>query len=109
MPIKIDSTISILTGQMTDAAVKKGVEMIGKWETDLEKAEFTGAKTIHADLVKLRHHLEGGDLDGAVIAELLVKMGKSTENAANHAKGETVGKLVSLGQALGKAGKSLHG
>jgi hypothetical protein len=108
MPTKIDSTISILTGKMTDAAVKKGVEMIGKWETDLEKAEFTGAKTIHSDLVKLREHLEGDVLDGATIAALLVKMGKSTENAAKHAKGDTVGKLESLGQALGKAGKSIH-
>ena len=108
MPTKIDSTISILTGKMTDAAVKKGVEMIGKWEADLEKAEFTGAKTIHADLVKLRNHLEGGDLDGATIAELLVKMGKSTESASKHAKGDTAGKLESLGQALAEAGKKIH-
>ena len=109
MPTRIDLTIHALTGPLTEAAAKKGAEMIGKWEADIEKAEFVGAKTIHADLVKLRHHLEGGSLDGSPIAALLVKLGESTKRAAGHAEGSTGAKLESLSQALIKAGEGLHG
>ncbi len=107
MPTRIDPTIHVLTGPLTEAAAKKGVEMIGKWEADIEAAEFTGAKTIHGDLVKLRHHLETGKFDG--IGELLVKLGGSTSRAAAHAEGTTGTKLETLGQALAKAGEGLGG
>ena len=109
MPTRIDPTIHLLQDLLADKAAKKGAEQIGKWEADIEKAEFTGAKTIHADLIKLQRHLEGGTLDGAVISELLVKVGESTERAAKHAEGGTATKLESLGQALVKAGQGLHG
>jgi hypothetical protein len=107
MPTRIDPTIKILTSQLTSTATKKGVEMIGRWEADLEKADWRGAKTVHEDLVKLRHHLEGGTPDGAVIAELLVKLGESTGRAAAHAKGDMGVQLSNLGQALVNAGQGL--
>jgi hypothetical protein len=106
MSTKIDSTIHLLTQKLTEAAVKHGAEMIGKWEADLEKAEWRGAKTIHADLTKLRHHLEGNTRDGVAIGELLIKLGESTERAAAHAESDG-DKLESLGQALISAGKGL--
>ncbi|THF69593.1 hypothetical protein E7T06_11285 [Deinococcus sp. Arct2-2] len=109
MPTKIDSTIGTLTGPLTSAAKKKGAQTIAKWEADLEKAEWTGAKTIHADLGKLRRHLEDGQTDGAALADLLVKLGESTERAAKQAKGSASGKLEGLGQALVKAGEGLRG
>ncbi len=108
MSTNIDSTIHVLKGQLNAAAVQKGAQMIGKWEADLEHADWVGAKTIHADLVKLRHHLESGKLDGATIGKLLIKLGESTERAAIHAKGDTVDHLKSLGQALVKAGEGLR-
>ena len=108
MTTKIDSTINVLKSHLTGAAAKKGAETIGQWEADLEKAEWRGAKTIHEDLVKLRHHLEGGAPDGAVIGALLVKLGESTERAAAHAEGDTGSKLESLGQALVRAGDGLR-
>ncbi len=107
MPTRIDPTLHILTEPLTEAAAKKGAEMIGKWEADVEAGEFTGAKTIHADLVKLRHHLETGKFDG--VGELLVKLGGSTHRAAGHAEGATAGKLEKLGEALTKAGEGLGG
>ena len=109
MPTRIDPTINLLKNQLTGAAAKKGAEMIGKWEADLEKADFTGAKTIHTDLVKLQHHLEGDALDGTTIAELMVKLGESTARAAKHTEGTTSSKLESLGQALVTAGEGLRG
>ena len=109
MPTRIDPTINLLKSQLTGAAAKKGAEMIGKWEADLGKADFTGAKTIHTDLVKLQHHLEGDTLDGTTISELMVKLGESTARAAKHAEGNTSGKLESLGQALVTAGQGLRG
>jgi uncharacterized protein YjbI with pentapeptide repeats len=109
MSKKIDSTTELFQGKLTGAAVKTGAKMISKWQTDLEKAEFSGAKTIHADLGKLRRHLEGDDLNGATIGELLVKLGRSTERAAKLAKGVTASKLENLGQTLVKAGESLSG
>ena len=108
MPTNIDSTINVLKGQLNATAVQKGTQMISKWEADLEQADWLGAKTIHADLIKLRHHLEGGKLDSATIAKLLIKLGESTERAAVHAKNDTVGHLKSLGQALVKAGEGLQ-
>ena len=109
MPTRIDPTINVLKGQLHRAAVKKGAEIIRKWEPDLEKANWRGAKTIHGDPVKLRHHLEGDKLDGATIAELMVKLGESAERAAPHTEGNTSGKLESLGQVLVKAGEGLRG
>lgn len=109
MPTRIDPTINLLQDLLSDTAAKKGAEIIGKWEGDIEKAEFTGAKTIHADLVKLQHHLQSGTLDGATIAGLLVKLSESTERAAKHAEGNSAGKLESLAQALVKAGEGLRG
>jgi uncharacterized protein YjbI with pentapeptide repeats len=109
MSKKIDSTIELFNGKLSEAAVKQGAKMIAKWQTDLEKAEFSGAKTIHADLTKLRRQLEGEELDGAAIGALLVKLGGSTGRAAKQAKGANVSKLESLGQALVKAGESLGG
>lgn len=106
MATQIEPTINILQ-DLTNAAVKKGVEKIAKWEGDLEKADFTGAKTIHSDLAKLRKHLEGESLDGKAIGALLVKLGESTGHASKHAEGKTVQQLELLGQALVKAGKSL--
>ena len=108
MPTNIDSTIHVLKGQLNATAVQKGTQMISKWEADLERADWLGAKTIHADLVKLRHHLEGGKLDGATIAKLLIKLGESTERAAVHTKDDTIGHLKSLSQALVKASESLR-
>jgi uncharacterized protein YjbI with pentapeptide repeats len=107
MSKKIDSTTELFQGKLSEAAIKQGAKMISKWQADLEKAEFSGAKTIHADLTKLRRHLEGDELDGATIGGLLVKLGGSTGRASKLAKGVTVGKLESLGQALVKAGESL--
>lgn len=108
MPTRIDPTINVLKGHLNGTAVKKGAEVISKWEADLEKVDWCGAKTIHGDLVKLRRHLEGNKQDGATIVELLVKLGESTERAATHAKGDTGTKLESLGQTLVKAGKGLR-
>lgn len=107
MSTKIDSTLTLVKGRLTEAAVKHGAEMIGKWEADLEKAEWHGAKTIHADLTKLRHYLEGDARDGVAIGELMVKLGESTERAAAHAESGADGKIESLGQALISAGKGL--
>jgi hypothetical protein len=106
MSTKIDSTIHLLTEKLTEAAVKHGAEIIGKWEADLENAEWRGAKTIHTDLTKLRHHLEGDTRDGVAIGELLIKLGESTDLAATHSEGDG-GKIESLGQALISAGKGL--
>lgn len=109
MPTRIDPTIHLLQDLLADKAAKKGAELIGKWEGDIEKAEITGAKTIHADLIKLQKHLEGDNLDGAAIGDLLTKLGESTERAAKHAEGANAAKIESLGQALVKAAGSLHG
>ena len=109
MPTRIDPTINVLKGQLNAAAAKKGVEMIGKWEGDLEKADWRGAKIIHENLGKLRRHLEGGELNGATIGGLLVTLGEETGRAASHAQGDTTGKLNSLSQALIDAGKGLGG
>lgn len=106
MATQIEPTINILK-ELTTAAVKKGVEKIVKWEGDLEKADFSGAKGIHTDLTKLRKHLEGESLDGAAIGELLIKLGESTGKASKHAEGKTVEQLEMLGHALVKAGESL--
>lgn len=108
MTIRIDSTLDVLRGRLTGAAVKRGAEMIGEWEADLEKADRRGAKSIRADLAHLRRRLESGALDGVVIGALLVKLGGSTVYAAAHAEGDTGGKLESLGRALVQAGKGLR-
>lgn len=107
MSTKIDSTIHLLTDKLTEAAAKHGAEIIGKWETDLEAADFRGAKTIHADLTKLRHHLEGESLNGVAIGELLVNLGGSTERAAAHVEGTQAERLAKMGEALISAGKGL--
>ena len=113
MTTKIESTLDALKGHLTEAAAQKGAEMIGRWEADLEKADWRGAKTIHTDLVKLRRHLDSGALDssvldGVLIGALLVKLGGATAHAAALAEGDAGGKLEGLGRALVLAGKGLR-
>lgn len=113
MTTRIDLTFAILKDQLTKSAARKGAEIIGAWEADLEKANWRGAKTIHTDLVKLRRHLEagaveGGTLDGVLIGALMIKLGGSTMHAAAHAEGDPGRKLQSLGRALVAAGKGLR-
>ena len=107
MTKSIDSTIELLKGKLTEAAAKKAPAAIQKWEDELEKADWRGAKTIHEDLGKLRRHLEGTSTDESTISELLIKLGNSTSHAAAHADGEGRTKLESLGSALVKAGEGL--
>ena len=107
MTKSIDSTIELLKGKLTEAAAKKAPAAIQKWEDELEKADWRGAKTIHEDLGKLRRHLEGTSTDESTIGELLVKLGNSTSHAAAHAEGEGRTALESLGAALVKAGEGL--
>lgn len=107
MSTKIDATIHLLSDKLTETAAKHGAEIIGKWEADLEAADFRGAKTIHADLTKLRHHLEGGELNGVAIGELLVNLGGSTERAAAHAEGTQGERLAKMAETLISAGKGL--
>ncbi len=107
MSTKIDSTIHLLSEKLTETAAKHGAEIIGKWEADLEAADFHGAKTIYADLTKLRHHLEGGELNGVAIGEMLVGLGGSTERAAAHAEGTSGERLAKMAETLIRAGKSL--
>ncbi len=106
---QVDSTIELLKGKLEEAAAKKAPAIIGKWEAEMEKAEWRGAKTIHEDLGKLRHHLEGDAHDKSAISELLVKLGHSTTHAAAHADGDDRKKLETLGGALVKAGQQLEG
>jgi len=107
MSTKIDSTIHLLSEKLTETAAKHGAEIIGKWEADLEAADFRGAKTIHTELGTLRHHLEGGKLDGAVVGELMVKLGEATERAAAHAEGTSGERLAKMAETLIRAGKGL--
>ena len=106
MPTRIQPTVTALQGQLQDLEPKKGLELIGKWEHDLEHADWRGAKTIHANLLALRRQLEG-ELDGAKIKELLTKLGEETTRAAAHVEGNTGEQLKGLGQALEQAGNSL--
>ena len=107
MPTRIQPTIDALKGNLQDIAAKRGVELIGRWEGDLGQAEWRGAKTIHADLVALRRHLEGEELDGAKIKELLVKLGQETARAASHAEGTAGEGLKRLGEALEQSAQTL--
>ena len=113
MTTTITSTLDVLKGHLIGAAAQKGAERIRQWEADLGGADWRGARAIRADLVKLRHHLEGSALedgapDGVVIGALLVKLGGATACAAAHAGGDTGGGLEHLGRALVQAGKGLR-
>ena len=107
MSNKIETTIQLLTGKLSEAAIKQGVETISQWEAELLAADFRGADALYADLTKLRHHLESGSLSGVAIGELLVSLGGSTERAAAHAEGTQGEGLAKLGEALIHTGKGL--
>ncbi len=104
---KLDDTIEMLKGKLEQAAAKTAVKSIEKWETTLEDAEWRGAKTIHEDLGRLRKHLEGDDLDGAKIGDLLVKLGESTSRVAGHEEQKGIEKVDQLGKALVAAGEKM--
>ena len=107
MSTRIQPTITALSGNLQDLDPKKGIDLLSKWEDDLESADWRGAKTIHGNLAALRRHLEGGDLDPAKIGELLTALGQETARAAAHVEGNTGEQLKELGQALETAGGSL--
>ena len=107
MSNKIEITLHLLTNTLTEAVVKQGIETISLWEADLKTADFRGADTLYDDLTRLRHHLEGGNLSGVAIGELLVSLGGSTERAAALVEGPQGDSLSKMGGALIHAGKSM--
>lgn len=106
MPTDIQTTIDTLSGDLSQIAPEDGTALIGSWLNDLEDADWRGAKTLHADLVSLRHQLESDAPDAGRISDLLVKLGESAERAAP--EGGQVGEQVTkLASTLMDAGKRL--
>lgn len=106
MPTDIQTTIDALSGDLSKLDAGDGAALIESWLSDLEDADWRGAKTLHADLVSLRHQLDSGEPDAGRISDLLVKLGESAERAAP--EGGQVGEQVTkLASTLMDAGKRL--
>lgn len=106
MPTDIQTTIDALAGDLSTLDASDGLGLIESWLSDLENADWRGAKTLHADLVSLRHQLESDAPDASRISELLVKMGESTERAAPDS-GQVGEQVTKLASTLMDAGKRL--
>ncbi len=109
MAASIDSTIKALQNGITDMSPEQGVKSIDGWITKLESADFRGAKGIRDNLVKLKKHLESGNLDGAAIGQLLSTLGGATVRAAGQANGKDGTKVQELGEALNSCATELEG
>ncbi|KQR27811.1 hypothetical protein [Deinococcus sp. Leaf326] len=106
MPTDIQTTIDALSGDLSKLDAGDGAALIESWLSDLENADWRGAKTLHADLVSLRHQLDSDAPDAGRISDLLVKLGESAERAAPD--GGQVGEQVTkLASTLMDAGKRL--
>ena len=106
--MSLDTTIKALGGSLTDLGVAKGVKNIDSWLETLADADFRGAQTIHANLEKLKTHLEAETPDGAAIGQLLKTLGEETGRAASHHADNAEGKKITqLAELLGSAGGSL--
>lgn len=102
---KLEATIKALQDGLTHLGIAAGVKSIDGWMETLEKADFSGAKTIHEHLDKLKGQLQADKPDGSAITATLKTLGHETTKAASHADGEAADKIKQLGEALASAGK----
>jgi len=102
---KLEATINALHGGLTQLGIAAGVKNIDGWMETLEQADFTGAKTIHEHLGKLKSELQAGTPNGAAIMASLKSLGEETTKVAGQVDGEAGQKIAHLGEHLTKAGK----
>jgi hypothetical protein len=100
MPKRFADTEAAISKGLENIASNAAIKLIEAWESELEQADFTGAKSIAGDLERLKKALGKDSPDADNIYKLLAKLGQATVKAADKADGATADKVRSLGEAL---------
>lgn len=105
MPKRFAATEAAAEKGLAHVSPKSGASLVASWVTELETADFSGAKGLHGDLVRLHKELEKDEPNGAAIAKILGKLGPATTKSADKAEDPKVAEKVrSLGEALTSSG-----
>lgn len=105
MPKRFAATNAAIEKGLENATPKSAVGLIESWETELENAEFTGVKGIHADLERLKKELQKDEPRGETVTKLIGRLGAATTKSADRIEDEKVAEQVrALGQALSNSG-----
>jgi len=106
MTARFADTMKAIEAGVTAMAVDKAVKNIEGWEAHLESLDETGAKTIHADLGRLKRLLQAEPIDGDAVKELVGKLAAATVRIAGRAEGKRATEVEALGKALESAAEA---
>ena len=105
MPQRFKATENAIEKGLENATPKSAIGLIESWEAELDNADFTGVKGLHADLERLKKELEKDEPKGETITKLIGKLGAATTKSADKIEDEKVAEKVRhLGQALTSSG-----
>jgi hypothetical protein len=101
MPKRFAATENAIEKGLDQATPASGAKLAHDWAAELEKADVTGAKGVHADLERLAKELEKDEPKTETIQKILGKLGPATVKLADKCEDEKVAEKVrSLGEAL---------
>jgi hypothetical protein len=100
MAARFAGTMKAIEAGLRDMAIEKAIKNIAAWEAHLEGLDVTGAKTVHADLGRLRRALEAEPINGEAVTQLLGKLAAATVRMADRVEGKRANDVRALGEAL---------
>ena len=109
--VHLDGAIGLLTGDLTEAASRAGLDnQFQRWIEDLKEANNPAFHQLIVDMQALKAHFGGGTIDVNFIAPLLARLGTNTTQAANFAENvNTATRITRLGEVLSAVGQQLQG
>ena len=106
---ELAATVDDLERGLAQLPLSKAINRIDDWRREILATERDDLRPIADGLQDLHRHLVGDTLDGAVIGDILARLGEQTEAAADTADAQIRNGLRRLGSLLRHAGHALAG
>ena len=109
--LHLDGAIKLLSGDLTEESSRAGLDnQLQRWIEDLKEANNPALHELVVDLQALKAHFGSGAFDQDLIAKLLSRLGKNTNQAANFAENpNTATRVTKLGEVLTAVALQLKG
>ncbi len=106
----LEQTAAALESGITGLTIDTALSIVDRWHSEVVTEDDMDLSDVAAGLEELRGLLSADSLDGAAIGETMVRLGESTQIAAQQAADERMTPLLErLATLLSRAGNLLSG
>jgi hypothetical protein len=108
--LNLEQTAAALESGVTGLSIDAALAIVDRWHAEVLAEDELDLGDVAEGLAELRRLLAADALDGAAIGETLVRLGESTEIAAQQARDARLTPLLErLATLLSRAGNALSG